>query len=101
MFKTHTSSCAGPEGGGGGRGSGSPEKSQIYRVSSQKYWSGSPENHKATKPAFILGNYRPASETPFQYRFAGRPIIARFWWFLEPRAPQKTYKSCIPSDITL
>ena len=29
-----------------------PEKSQKYRVSKQ-YWSGCPENHKATKPASI------------------------------------------------
>ena len=34
-----------------------PEKSQNYRVSKQ-YWSGSPENHKATKPSFIA---RPSS----------------------------------------
>ena len=31
-----------------------PEKSQKYRVS-QQYWSGSPENHKATKPTFNFG----------------------------------------------
>ena len=66
-----------------------PEKSQIYRVS-LSYWSGSPENHKATKPAFNVGHYRPASGTQFQCRFAGRPIIVRFWWFLEPRSPKKT-----------
>ena len=36
---------ADPEGGQGVRIS--PEKSQKYRVSLQ-YWSGSPENHKAT-----------------------------------------------------
>ena len=31
-----------------------PEKSQRYRVSEQ-HWSGSPEKHKATKPAFNDG----------------------------------------------
>ena len=31
-----------------------PEKSQKFRVSKQ-YWSRSPENHKATKPAFNVG----------------------------------------------
>ena len=48
-----------------------------------------------------MGHYRPASETPFQWRFAGRPIIARFWWSLEPLSPkpkQKKYQSWTPSD---
>ena len=31
-----------------------PEKSQKFRVSKQ-YWSRSPENHTATKPAFNVG----------------------------------------------
>ena len=78
-----------------------------------------PENHKnkgfysitgldllkITKPAFDVGHYQPASETPFQWRFAGRPIIACSWWFLEPRSPRKnkikkTYQSWTPSDKT-
>ena len=45
-------SDADPEEGQGVRNP--PEKSQKYRVSYQ-YWSGSPENHKATKPAFNVG----------------------------------------------
>ena len=51
------------------KGSGHPpphEKSQIYRVSLQ-YWSGIPENHKATKQAFNVGHYRTASKTPFHF----------------------------------
>ena len=36
---------------GGGQGVRTPEK---YRVSYQ-YWSGFPENHKTTKPAFNVG----------------------------------------------
>ena len=36
----------------------------------------------------MLGHYRHASETQFQWRFAGRPIIARYWWSLEPRSPK-------------
>ena len=39
------------EGGQGVRTTPSPEKSQTLTVSKQ-YWSESPENHKATKPAF-------------------------------------------------
>ena len=34
------------------------------------------ENHKATKLAFNVGPYRPTSETPFKWRFAGGPIMA-------------------------
>ena len=37
-----------------------------------------------------LGYYRLACETPFKWRFAGRRIIAHFWWSLEPRSPKKT-----------
>ena len=36
-----------------------------------------------------VGHYRPASETPFQWRFAGRSIITRIWLSLEPRSPKK------------
>ena len=46
--------CADPE---GAVGLNLHEKSQSYGASKQ-YWSGSPENHKATKPAF---NIRPSS----------------------------------------
>ena len=52
----------------------------------------------------IIGH---ASETPFQWHFAGWSIIARLWWFLEPRFPRKTkqtkkqtYQSLAPSDKT-
>ena len=34
------------------------------------------KNHKATKPAFNLGNYRQASGTPFRWCFAGGLMIA-------------------------
>ena len=39
---------------GGKRDPHPPEKLQKYRVSSQ-YWSRSPKNHKAYKPAFSVG----------------------------------------------
>ena len=39
------------------------------------------KNHKATKPAFNLGHYRHASETPFKWRFAGGPMMARLLWY--------------------
>ena len=36
------------------------------------------ENHKATKPAFIVGLSQPASEIPFKCRYAGGRMMARF-----------------------
>ena len=53
---------ADPEGGQGVRTPPPPEKSQKYRVSLQ-YWSGSPKNHKATKPAFNGGPLTRSSLT--------------------------------------
>ena len=32
-------------------------------------------NHKGTKTAFNVGHHRPASETPFKWRFAGGPMM--------------------------
>ena len=34
------------------------------------------KNQKATNPAFNVGQHLPASETPFQWRFAGGPMVA-------------------------
>ena len=42
------------------------------------------ENHKAakcTKPT--------SSETPFKWRFAGGPMMARLEWYLDPLSPHK------------
>ena len=40
----------------------------------------------------MLGYHRPASETPFQWRFAGVPMMARFYWYLDPPSPHKLKK---------
>ena len=71
--------------GGGGGGAGGwtlpPEKSQKYRVSYQ-YWSGSRENHKATKPALNVGpslaRQRSAISMAFHWRADEGPFIAVF-----------------------
>ena len=31
----------------------------------------------------MLGNHRPANETPVQWRFVGWSIMARFWWYFD------------------
>ena len=35
----------------------------------------------------LLGNHRQASETPFNWRFIGVPIMARLFWYLDPPPP--------------
>ena len=32
----------------------------------------------------MLGHHQPASETPFTWRFAGRPMMAHIQWYLDP-----------------
>ena len=32
-----------------------------------------------TQTETVLGHYRPTSETPFKWRFAGGPIVVRFY----------------------
>ena len=64
--------CVG--GGGGGEGAGGPdptEKLQNYKVLSN-IGPDPLKNHKAIPSQHsILGQYRPASETSFKWRFAG------------------------------
>ena len=65
----------------GGRGAGGPDplplkNHKIY--GSVPTCSGSLKNHKATKPGSMLGHHWLASETPFKWRFAGGPMMARF-----------------------
>ena len=40
----------------------------------------------------MLGHHQPASETPFKWRFAGRPLMARLLWYLDPSSPHQTKK---------
>ena len=45
------------------------------------------KNHEATNVPnrhSMLGQYQPASETPFKWRFAGAPMMAHFKWYLDP-----------------
>ena len=64
--------CADPE--GGDRGPDPPGKIQKYRVP----YTG-PDTLKITRLPIhhsMLGHHRPASETPFKWRFAGGPLMA-------------------------
>ena len=98
--------CADPEGGqGSGQAPPPPnEKSQKYRVS-QQYWSGCLKNTKLQSKHSMVGKHRPASETPFKWRFAGRPMMARLLWNLDPPSPlqlnkQERCQSWTPSNKT-
>ena len=93
----------------GDRGSGPPppphEKSQKFRVSKQ-HWSISPEksqNYQASiqcwaiigppaKRHLMLGHYRPASETPFKWRFTGGPMMACLLLYVDPPSPHQLKK---------
>ena len=71
---------ADPEGGQEVRPPPPPEKSQKYRVSLQ-YWSGSPKNHKATKPAFNGGpltRQQNAILKAFRWWADGGPFLVAF-----------------------
>ena len=40
----------------------------------------------------MLGHHRLASETPFQWRFAGGPMIAHFRCYFDPPSPHQLKK---------
>ena len=66
--------------GGGGGGAGGPDP-PLNNHKIQGFLSNTGQdpmkNHKAAKPTFNLGLQRHASETPFEWRFAGGPMMAR------------------------
>ena len=69
-------SSADPE---GDRGSGPPPPPENYKNIEFLSTTG-PDPLKITKLPIqhsMLGHHRPASETPFKWRFAGGPLMAR------------------------
>ena len=64
---------------GGDRGSRPPpEKKKHKNIGFLSNTGPDPlENHKATKPVFIVGPTSATSETPFKWCFAGGPMMAR------------------------
>ena len=65
--------------GGGGQGVRPPPptgKLQKYRVPLQ-YWSRFPEKSQSYQASIPCCYHRPASETPFKWRFAGGPLMTR------------------------
>ena len=71
---------------GGGRGSGPLEKYKNIGFLSNT----GPDSLKITKLPIqhsMLGPHRPASETPFKWRFAGGPLEACLKWYSDPSSP--------------
>ena len=54
-----------------------PDKSQKYRVSLAILVRIPCKSTKLPSQHSMLGQHRPASETPFKWRFAGGPMFAR------------------------
>ena len=73
----------------GDRGSGTPLKNHKnigFLINT------GPDPLKATKlqsQYSMLGQHRHASETPFIWRFAGGPMMARLQWYLDPSSPHQ------------
>ena len=65
--------------GGSREGAGGPDPPENPKniVFLRKTGLDPLENHKAAKLAFNVGPYRPTSETPFKWRYARGPIMAR------------------------
>ena len=52
------------------------------------------KNHKATELAHLMfDHHQPASVTPFKWRFAGRPMMAHLYWYLDPISPNQLKKT--------
>ena len=70
--------CADPEGGTGGQEHPPPPSGKSQNIG---FLSNTDPDHlkiaKLSSQHSMLGYHRHASETPFKWRFAGRPMIAR------------------------
>ena len=65
-------------GGTGGSGPPPPEKITKNKGFLSNTGLDPLKNHKATEPTFNVGPSPAASKTPFKWRFAGGPVMARF-----------------------
>ena len=74
-FMSMRSAWVDPEGRGGGGGAGGRHLKNHKNIGF--LCNTSPDPLKLPSQHSILGHHRHASETPFQWRFAGGPILAR------------------------
>ena len=82
------------------RGSGPPPLKNHKYIGFPSITGPSPlKNQRLPSQHSMLGHHRYASEVPFKLRFAGGPIMARLWWYLDPLSPHQLKKRC-QSDKT-
>ena len=75
----------------GGGGTGGPDPPKNHKNIGFLCNTG-PDPLKTTKlPSqhSMSGHHRPASETPFKWRFAGGQTMAQLQWYLDPLSPQQ------------
>ena len=80
---------------GGSRGTGGPDPPPSKITKNIGFLSNTGpdplKNHKAIRGYHsMFGNHRLASETPFKWRFAGGPTMARFKWHFRFFLPSST-----------
>ena len=46
----------------------------------------------------MLGHHRHDSETPLKWHFAGGPILAGLWWYLDCLCPHQLRKKNVVQD---
>ena len=71
-------SWADPEGVTGGPDLPLKNRKNIGFLQYCSRTSENPSHHS------MLGHRRPASETPFKWRFAGGPMMTHYYWYLDP-----------------
>ena len=81
--------CGSRGGGGGTDGVNPPLKYHKFIVFPSNTGPNPLKITKLPNQHSTGEHYRPVSETPFQWRFASRLIISRFWWSLEHCSPKK------------
>ena len=88
-------------GGGGDRGSGHPWKITKIKVFLAILVQIPWKITKLPSQQSMLGHHRPASETPFKWRFTGGPMMAPFVVTFGSSIPSSTKKECYQTDKTL
>ena len=68
----------------GGQGVRTPLKNNKKIMFLSNTCPDSLKNHRGAKSDLMLGRHRHATEAPLEWRFDGGPMMAHFWWHLDP-----------------
>ena len=66
------------------RGAGDPDPPPLKNHKNIQFVSKTGPDLLPSQHSMLLGNYRPARNTPFKWRLAGGPMMARLLWLLNP-----------------